>query len=299
MWKDFFYFTRSERRGMLLLLVLTGVISGGILLYSEWNESVLSFEREGNKQDYKDFLASIHAQDSIRHSTFRREQPVVLALFDPNTADSATFVRLGLKPYIARNILRYRQKGGKFRSPEAFARIYGITDEQFRRLLPYISIGEEYQLIRDTLNRAKAERKDTLRYFKYPAGIVLDLNTADTTELKKIPGIGSGIARMIVGYRSRLGGFCRISQLQEIRYVSDTLNKWFRVSDDVSICRINLNKSSLERMKSHPYLNFYQAKVVVEYRKRKGRLKSLKQLSLYDEFTQNDLERLKPYVCFE
>lgn len=298
MWKDFFYFTKSERRGMLLLLALTGVISGGILLCPEWDESALPSAEEESGQDYEVFLASVRERDSIRYHAFKRERPIVLAPFDPNTADSAALVGLGLKPYIARNILRYRAKGGKFRTPEAFARIYGITDEQFRMLLPYITIGEAYRLHRDTLRWAKAERKDTLRYFKYPVGTVLDLNTADTTELKKIPGIGSGLARMIVGYRSRLGGFCRISQLQEVRHVSDTLNKWFRVSD-TSIHRINLNKSSLERMKSHPYLNFYQAKVIAEYRKRKGRLKSLTQLSLYDEFTKNDLERLKPYVCFE
>ena len=45
---------------------------------------------------------------------------------------------------------------------------------------------------------------------------MLDLNRADTAELKKIPGIGSGIARLIVNYRQRLGGFYQIEQLQEI-----------------------------------------------------------------------------------
>lgn len=43
--------------------------------------------------------------------------------------------------------------------------------------------------------------------YKYPEGTLVDLSEADTTELKKIPGIGSGIARMIVAYRKRLGGF--------------------------------------------------------------------------------------------
>ena len=62
---------------------------------------------------------------------------------------------------------------------------------------------------------------------------------------------------------------------------------------------MNLNKSSIERLKSHPYMNFYQAKVIVEYRKKKGKLSSLKQLALYDEFTAKDLEKLTPYVCFE
>ena len=63
--------------------------------------------------------------------------------------------------------------------------------------------------------------------------------------------------------------------------------------------RINLNKAGIERLRAHPYINFYQAKVIVEYRKKKRTLKSLKQLSLYEEFTTQDLERISHYVCFE
>ena len=52
-------------------------------------------------------------------------------------------------------------------------------------------------------------------------------------------------------------------------------------------------------MRSHPYINFYQAKAIVEYRKKKGSLTSLKPFSLYEEFTETDLERIGHYVCFE
>jgi DNA uptake protein ComE-like DNA-binding protein len=54
----------------------------------------------------------------------------------------------------------------------------------------------------------------------------------------------------------------------------------------------------MERMMRHPYINYYQAKVIIEYRKKKGILKSLKQLSLYEEFTPIDLERIEPYICY-
>ena len=54
----------------------------------------------------------------------------------------------------------------------------------------------------------------------------------------------------------------------------------------------------MERMIRHPYINYYQAKVIIEYRKKKGVLKNLKQLSLYEEFTPADLERIEPYICY-
>ena len=110
-------------------------------------------------------------------------------------------------------------------------------------------------------------------------------------------GIGSNIARMIVNYRERLGGFFRIEQLQEIHLKAEKLRPWFSI-DTHQTRRINLNKAGMERMMHHPYINYYQAKVIIEYRKKKGFLKSLKQLSLYEEFTPIDLERLEPYICY-
>lgn len=112
-----------------------------------------------------------------------------------------------------------------------------------------------------------------------------------------MPGIGSSIARMIVNYRERLGGFFRIEQLQEIHLKAEKLRPWFSI-DTHQTRRINVNKTGMERMMHHPYINYYQAKVIIEYRKKKGFLKSLKQLSLYEEFTPIDLERLEPYICY-
>lgn len=299
MWKDFLYFTKSERRGLVVLIVSTVIVSAGIVLYAKWNNPVSALTDEDSLKEYYDFMASIHDRDCVKQYEYqsKQEDVVVLAPFDPNTSDSSTFIRMGLKSYIARNILRYRAKGGTFATPESFARIYGITPEQFKTLLPYIYIGEEYLRKKDTIRMFADVKKDTLRQFKYPAGTVIDLNEADTTELKKIPGIGSGIARMIIGYRTRLGGYYEVEQLQELTHVPDAVNKWFNIQK-APIHRMNLNKWSIERLKSHPYINFYQAKVIVEYRKKRGDLKSLKQLALYDEFSSDDLERIAPYVCF-
>ena len=128
---------------------------------------------------------------------------------------------------------------------------------------------------------------------KYPPGTIIDLNQADTTELKKIPGIGSRIARSIVNHRRLLGGFYQIEQLGEIRLKAEKLRSWFSV-DAGKIHRININKASVERMMHHPYISYYQAKVIAEYRKKKGKVRDLKQLMLYEEFTPADFERMAP-----
>ena len=68
-----------------------------------------------------------------------------LFTFDPNTATAEQLQQLGLAPYQVRNIMKYRTKGGVYRSPMDFARVYGLTRKQYRTLEPYITIGDDYQ----------------------------------------------------------------------------------------------------------------------------------------------------------
>ncbi len=211
MWKDFLYYTKTERQGIIVLVVLILGVYAAPKLFSFFTHAEDTDCRENEKFDkeYNDFISSL------------------------------------------------------------------------RETKPHQKSGHSFQ--------SSPQREIKLAMF--------DLNSADTTELKKIPGIGSSIARMIVNYRERLGGFFRIEQLQEIHLKAEKLRPWFSI-DTHQTRRINVNKAGMERMMHHPYINYYQAKVIIEYRKKKGFLKSLKQLSLYEEFTPIDLERLEPYICY-
>ena len=298
MWKDFFYFTKTERQGIIVLVVLViGAYAIPRLLQAfSQPEKTNPAEQVKAEKEYSDFISSVKKlkpgkkypdYTNNRSSAVHPKKEIRLATFDPNMADSTTFLSLGLPSWMASNILRYRNRQGRFRRPEDFRKIYGLTEEQYRTLLPYIRIAEE-PISPDTSRllvvQATAQH-DTL--MKYHPGIIIDLNQADTTELKKIPGIGSRIAQSIVNRRRLLGGFYQIE-----------LRSWFSV-DATQIHRININKASVERMMHHPYINFYQAKVIAEYRKKKGKLRDLKQLALYEEFTSADFERIMPYICYD
>lgn len=310
--KGFFYFTRGERRGILVLV--TGIILVFLFgyFYSYRKEQQPLSEEEMRQQaiavaEYEDFIASVQEKQKKREKDFsryplKRAIPVSLFPFNPNTADSAAFHRLGLPEWMARNILHYRGKGGRFRKAEDFRKVYGLTEEQYRTLMPYIRIAPE-DTVRHTRLHASLMSNDSTAppktvLYKYPAGTVVDLNLADTTELKKIPGIGSGIARLITNYRQHLGGFYRIEQLQDIHLDYHQLQSWFYI-DIRAIRPINVNRSGIERLRNHPYINFYQAKAFVEYRKKKGKLHNLKPFALYEEFSETDLERISHYICFD
>lgn len=312
--KDFLYFSREERRGILILITAIIVVFLSDFLYSYQSTKLLFTEEDIRQQaialaEYKSFLASIQEKDKQWKERFfddnsnKQKKEIILTSFDPNTADSVTFCQLGLPSWMAQNILHYRSKGGKFRKAEDFRKIYGLTEEHYQTLLPYLYISQKEASDHSVQLYTPPLTSDTVTpprtdLYKYPSGIVVDLNRADTTELKKIPGIGSGIARLITNYRQRLGGFYRIEQLQEIHLNYHLLKPWFRI-DSKEIRLINVNRAGIEKLRHHPYINFYQAKAFVEYRKKRGPLHNLKPFTIYEEFSDADLDKMSHYLCFE
>ena len=133
---------------------------------------------------------------------------------------------------------------------------------------------------------------------KYKPGTFVDLNTADTAELMKIPGIGPVRAQRIVEYRHALGGYHNIRQVHEAYDLPEHLGDWVHISTPI-VKKLHINKLSLSQLRTHPYLTFYQAKSIVELRKREGNIRSARQLLFLDEFTEDDIARLTPYLSFE
>ena len=288
MWKDFFYYSKSERRAVYVLCVLIALLLIGI-----WMVPKASIP----------LVTELPKVDSVALRTFKKpsvaeDTPVSLFVFDPNKADSIELSRLGLPVHVVRNILKYRQKGGSFKTPGSFSRIYGLEQDLFEQLKPYIRIVKPKVAESKKVDTVVLVKESKVKAFKYPEGTLVDVNVADTTELKKIPGIGSGIAKAIVVYRNRLGGFYSLEQLAEIEYITPSLMKWFKLGEPL-VRPLKINEVGLETLRAHPYLNFYQARIIVEHRRKKGSIKSLSQLSLYEEFTEKDLERLSAYFKFD
>ena len=322
MWKDFFYYSKSERRSILTLLSI-GILLllGGVVTHTQITEPVVFIDSLSVDSFCVAAYHKSHVKDSLSHAKGPAGTIIHFNLspFDPNTADSVRLCKLGLPPFIARRIINYRVKGGVFRKVEDLARIYGLSKQEYQRLQPYIVINTDSVGKASVVSRSLSDRlattvndhrfKDSCslehplnhqnpRLMKYPEGTVIDLNTADTTQLKHIPGIGRSLAKMIVAYRNRLGGYSSVDQLQELGYVDSTVNKWFQVKSPI-YRSLRVNHANLDQLRNHPYMNFYKARVILEYRRKRGKIKGLSQLSMFQEFTEKDLIRLKPYLNFE
>ena len=159
----------------------------------------------------------------------------------------------------------------------------------------------------DTTYRQRKQPKSNYSLYSYTKqtklkeGEMLELNDADTTQLKMIPGIGSGFANRIVKYRVVLGGYNNVNQLKEVWGMDDYL--FAKIVPYINLQgvhrRIDVNRSSLEELNKHPYINYKQASAMVDIRDRKGQIESIERLALLEEFTQKDISRLRPYLSFQ
>ena len=221
--------------------------------------------------------------------------------FDPNHADSATLCRLGLKPWQVSNMLKYRRKGGRWRSADDLQRLYGLSKSQFEQLRPYVRIAEadKRKVYERTEWQSNYEYEPRPKTEKFAEGVTLSANTADTTALKHIPGIGSYYARKIVDYRERLGGFVSTSQIGEIEDLPAGITRWFVLDKTDKPRQLRINHATFKQLVRHPYLSYEQTKIIVTHIRQYGAIRSWRDLQLYKEFTQNDFKRLAPYISFK
>ena len=133
---------------------------------------------------------------------------------------------------------------------------------------------------------------------------MVELNSADTTRLKMLRGIGSGYAKIIVAYREKLGGFYAASQLLEVyKFPDETYQKIKnQLSVDTTLIRkIKINEATVKELKSHPYISYYQALSIVENRELQPEMRynSLYDMVVDEDLKEEDILRVAPYFSFE
>lgn len=322
------WFTRSQWIFLSLVLNAVLVVAGTFLLSRYRNE-----RGEGPDEAYVRLASDNRPAASARNyaSPVCEQDSFV---FDPNEADSTQLLRLGLAPFQVRSIYNYRAKGGRFSTKDDFRRVYRLTNEQWDRLSPLIRIGRKYRLVDivDTDPRyrssAKSPRKpvatvsvDSLQSQedyasgtaasdatanissgRYPQKLsgdaTVDINLADSALLCRVPGIGPYFSRKIIQYRKRLGGFVHVEQLLQIDdFPADAL-AWMEVADTSNLIGLDVNRLTVRQLAKHPYMGYYRASEIVDYRRIHGSVPDISVLRGMPHFSDEDVRRLEPYLRF-
>lgn len=303
--RDYFYFQTSDRRAIVALGCIAVFCIGVLLVVDSLKEKTVNSGMKELSKNMKD----------LQRSSQSATPTIALHAFDPNTIDSLTLVSFGVPSWKVKNFLHYRAAGKVFCSADELGDTYGWTSEDVERLTPFVHVGAQYRkqaersrfehpkiITGRAAGREKQEAEESTQpYFshKFQTLTPVDVNTADTALLRRIPGVGEKISEAIVRYRNRLGGFHSVEQLMDIKIVSPELLAWFTVSSSSSVKKIAINRASFQQLNSHPYITYDQTKDLLQYIHLYGPIPDEPTLVATAIFTPDELERLRPYITYE
>ena len=115
-------------------------------------------------------------------------------------------------------------------------------------------------------------KDDELDWFKNNTFIeikTIDINTATEEEWIELKGIGETLAKRIVKYRDKIGGFYSIQQLKEVYGIKpevlESITPQLKIHPK-NIQKISIAISDYQSLAKHPYLNNYFAKLIINKR---------------------------------
>lgn len=350
--QDYFTFSRNERKGITILLVL-------VFLLAIANKTIFYFETPA-KIDTQLLNAELL---STKTTSSKENKHVSLFSFNPNTIDKTALDSLALPEPVKSNLIKYRAKGGHYNSAKDFKKMYGMTDSIYTAIESYVRIENEVALpgsvrinrplfsfdpntasdsiflclgitekqlrtIRNYQNKgghfdraadllkiyslSEAQKKELLPYIRIEKAEqkalfkraviqeeVIELNSSDSVELMKLPGIGTKLSKRIIKYRDLLGGYYATEQLREVYGLKEEtiglINKRIFV-DGTKVKKVDLNFSDRYELARHPYIGKENALLIINFRTKNGPVSNPSVLKDSMILKGKDYERLKPYL---
>ncbi|HLN22320.1 MAG TPA: helix-hairpin-helix domain-containing protein [Bacteroidales bacterium] len=263
--KEWFGYSRQERRSSIILLVLIAVV----LLFRMFIPD--------NKMIITDLTPEVLA--AINKNEFKSEK----LFFNPNTASLDTLLIAGFDDDEAARLIRYRNKGGRFRKPADIRKLYGLDSGKASALIPYI--------ILDTSRRQNENVKKTRT----------ELNSCDSAALEKLPGLGPVLSARIIRYRNLLGGFVSVDQLNEVYGLNEqtfAIVKPLVYVDTAIVKKIMINFAKFSDLTRMPYLSRYQVNAILKYRELAGNIKTIDELRLNLILPDSTARKVSSYLDF-
>ncbi len=312
---DYLRFTRKERIGMLVVVVIVICIvflpsvipktnTKNITEDTSWAASITRLEQIEAEADntfqrrYDDDNSTLYQYDRSTNN-YTSHSKGQLFNFDPNTLSVEGWQKLGLRDKTIQTIQNYLGKGGHFRKPEDLQRVYGLFPNEYERIAPYIKIEPSGEAISKIDYPAKTTTDPLPAKAFAPRYTVVDINTTDTAMLIALPGIGSKLAVRIVNFRDKLGGFYSLSQVGETFGLPDStfqkIKQYLKLGSP-SLRKININTASVDELKAHPYIRYSLANPIIAYRKEHGPFAKIEDIKKVMAVTEEIYNKIAPYL---
>jgi DNA uptake protein ComE-like DNA-binding protein len=325
--KDYFSFTRSERKGMFVLcsLVITAFLLNLVADH-------INFKKPADPADFLSAVEKIRQTNQSQHADLK-----ILFSFNPNTISGLQLDSLNLPQRLKDNLVKYRSKGGLFNDPSDFKKLYGMNDSLYSAIYPFIRIESKknatliekkevptrnffgfdpntvtmeelkslgfssFQIKNLMAYRNKGgkfiQRTDLMKIYGIDSSFykaissciridnikpkenqraeygIIEINASDSAVLTSLPGIGPAFAGRIIRYRNVLGGFHSTGQLLEVYGMTPEKFQQFSnyIEVDKSLIKpLRLNFADSKSLSQHPYLSYLQARKIVDWRSANG-----------------------------
>ncbi len=287
MWKkvlrEYFAYSRKERRGLLILFILWLAL----LFYQQYKyrDSLLFFNPNGYQISYQN---EVRKFDSISYAQLSNNTPFKVKVFPKyfNYATKYDFENLGINEKQILKLIALQRNGLKIYTRDDLLQCKEIDSTTINILTQHLKFFQEKKYFRP--NEARPIEN-----------IIIDINTADTLQLDQVRGISKGLAKRIVNYRERLGGYIKKEQLQEIwgmdslSYTSLVINT--RVISN-NIKPININTADINALGKHPYIGYALAKIIVNYRTQHGPYQKVEDLFNIHVMNADIFSKIEVYI---
>jgi len=214
-----------------------------------------------------------------------REKIVAKFKFDPNSVALEELVELGLTQKQAAVIIKYREKGGVFKTKEDLKKIYVLPNGFYDQVKDSIFIGSLKNIENSKANENSKRdheklmigKSNSTRKNNYSVNqkvLSIELNEADSVTLLNLPGIGPYYANKIIEYRNKAGGFICAEQLMDIKGIDSSRFALFShnvFADTLKIAKKDLNKATMNELSSNPYVGLYLARSIIRFREIAGK----------------------------
>jgi len=286
----YFNFSKSQRSGLLVLLVLIVVLQ---TIYFFVDSSLLVKENF-EKERWLEVQTEI---DSLKTATLI--QGSKLYPFNPNFISDYKGYKLGMTVAEIDRLLSFRKQNKFVNSAEEFQKVTQVSDSLLVVIAPYFKFPD---WVKQKTKWKTFPNSNYYSFVKKEKIVVIDINIATSEELVKVYGVGEVIAQRILNYKESLGGFVAMEQLNEVWGVSPevvtNLNKQFKVISLSGIKKVDINNASIKELAQFPYFKYALAKQIVIYRSMNGTIASIDDLIKIKSFPVDKAKIIGLYLNF-
>ena len=255
-----------------------------VVIGEEYAPKVKTYTSDSYNSVQKSSIKSYNVRESIA-------EPFVL-----DTVSVEYMTRWGFSPRQAEVLLHYRDAIGGIRSEEQLRKCYVVDEPMADRLLQYVVFVPEANVLEPMIDKTTADS------VQKPAPMtLLDLNSADSAMLVAVDGIGAKSAFEIIKYRELLGGYHSVEQLSELKSVTESnFEKILQqiYCDSCKISKIDINFAGPKELERHPYVSARALRRIIKQRQLKGGWSRIEEMIEDDILSEEEAERLAPYLRF-